>query len=233
MDYVQTTVLKGAADVFGHIIANLSNLLFSVGVFPRSFKVGQVTPLLKKPGTGTTDMANFRLITILNTIGIILERLAMTQMRSHMGNSPNLASQQSAYRALHSTETAMTRVVSDLLAAIDSGSPSVLLSLDISAAFDTLDHRRLLERAKELFGFDCVVIRWLALYLAGHDQFAVVVGCRSRTEKAVPGVTQVPVLGQLLFSIFTTPVGSLISTFSKDTEFSTTYTCCTEGTYYF
>ena len=79
-----------------------------------------------------------------------------------MGNSPKLGSQQSVYRTLHSTETAMTRVVSDLLTATDSGSPSILLSLDISAAFDALDHLRLLERAKDLFGFDRVVLRWLA-----------------------------------------------------------------------
>ena len=183
MDYIPTTVLKGAADVFGHIIANLTNLSFSEGVFPSSFKVGQVTPVLKKPDASTEDMANFRPITNLNTIGNILKRLAMKQMRSHMGNSSNLGSKQSAYRDLHSTETAMTRVVSDLLTATDSRSPSVLLSLDISAAFNTLDYRRLLERAKDLFGFDCVILRWLASYLAGREQFVVAGGCRSRTVK--------------------------------------------------
>ena len=107
----------------------------------------------------------------------------------------------------------MTRVVSDLLTATDSGSPSVLLSLDISAAFDTLDHRRLLAQAKDLFGFDCVVLRWLASYLAGREQFLVVGGCRSRTVKLSSGVPHGSGLGPLLFSIFTTPVGSLISTF--------------------
>ena len=84
---------------------------------------------------------------------------AMKQMRRHMENLPNLGPLQSAYRALHSTKTAMTRVVSDLLSATASKSPSVLLSLNISPAFDTLDHHRLLERAKDLFGFDSTVLQ--------------------------------------------------------------------------
>ena len=111
---IRSMQCKTSADVFDQIIANLANLSFSEGVFPSSFKVGQVTPLLKKPGASTKDMANFRPIMNLNTIGKILERLAMKQMRSHMGNSPNLGSQQSVYWAFHSTETAITRVVSDL-----------------------------------------------------------------------------------------------------------------------
>ena len=72
MDYVATTVLKSTADVIGHQIANLTNLSFAEGVFPSSFKVGQVTPHLKKPGASTEDMSNYRTITNLNTIGRIL-----------------------------------------------------------------------------------------------------------------------------------------------------------------
>ena len=83
----------------------------------------------------------------------------MEQKRRHTENSPNLGSLQSACRVLHSTETAMTRVVNDLLSAIASKSSNVLLSLDISAAFDTLDHHCLLERAMDHFGFDSTVLQ--------------------------------------------------------------------------
>ena len=82
-DYVPTADLKSGADVFGHLIPNLTNLSFTEVVFPSFFKVGQVTPLLKKPSTGTEDMSNYRPITNHNTIGKILERLAK-QMRRHM-----------------------------------------------------------------------------------------------------------------------------------------------------
>ena len=107
----------------------------------------------------------------------------------------------------------MTRVVSDLLSTTDSKTPSVLLSLDISAAFDTLDHRRLLDRSKELFGFAATVLQWLSSYFAGRSQFVSIGGRRSLTVTMTIGVSQGLVLDPLLFSIFTTPVGSLIRSF--------------------
>ena len=81
MDYVPNMVLRSAANVFGHLIANLANLSFAYGVFPSSFKVSQVTPLLKKPGASMENMSNYRPITYLKVIGKIPERLAMEQMR--------------------------------------------------------------------------------------------------------------------------------------------------------
>ena len=170
MDYVPTMVLKSAANIFGHLIANLANLSFAKGVFLSSFKVSQVVPLLQKPGASMKDMSNYRPITYLTTIGKILERLAMEQKSCQMENSPNHGPLQLAYRALHSTEMAITRVVNDLLSAAASKSPFILLSLDISAAFDTLDHYRLLERAKDLFGFDSTVLQWLGSNLVGREQ---------------------------------------------------------------
>ena len=77
--------------------------------------------------------------------------------------------------------TTMTRVVSDLLTATDNKTPSVLLSLDISAAFDTSDHRCLLERSRTLFGLDDSVLEWLESYLSGLEHFVSAGGCRSRT----------------------------------------------------
>ena len=159
LDFVPVSILKGCVDAFMPLIARLANLSFYEGCFLDMFKFGQIRPLLKEPRTSTSDMSNFRPITNLNTIGKILERLAMKQLRRHndqspnlghlqlayralystetamtkVDQSPNLGHLQSAYRALHSTETAMTKVVSDLLSAVDSGEPSAPPFLDISA----------------------------------------------------------------------------------------------------
>jgi len=118
---------------------------------PRNFQTGQNTPLLKKPGADTKDPVNYRPITNLNTISKILERLANKQLQEHLPLSPNFNTSLSAYRSFHSTETAMTKVVNDLLTAVDSGNPTIILSLDISAAFDMLDHTHLLKRATKVF----------------------------------------------------------------------------------
>ena len=95
--------------------------------------------------------------------------------------SPNNGTLQSVYRASHSTESAMTRVVNGLLVNVDSGSPSMLLSLDIGAAFDTLNHELLLRRAKDLFGFTGPTNLWLASYLADCCSFVFMGTCKSNT----------------------------------------------------
>jgi len=75
----------------------------------------------------------------------------MSQLRNYINASPN--GNRPIHRAFQSTETAMIKVISDLLTNVDSGSPTLLLSLDISAAFAILNHNRLLQRAQDLFGF--------------------------------------------------------------------------------
>jgi hypothetical protein len=71
------------------LICRLANLSFTEGIFPEIFKVGKITPLLKKRGADINDPANYRPITNLNTIGKILERLAQVQLRQHLLKSPN------------------------------------------------------------------------------------------------------------------------------------------------
>ena len=171
LDFMPASLIKDCSDVFGSLICKLAKLSFAEGTFPEMFKIGQVSALIKKPGADASEPANYRPITNLNTIGKIIERLAKNQLRQHMTSSPNLNTSQSAYRALHSTETAMTKVVNDLMTSVDSGKPSVLLSLDISTAFDMLDHDRLLHRATELFGLSDRVVNWLKSYLTGRTSY--------------------------------------------------------------
>ena len=126
--------------------------------------------MIKKPGANTKVLANYRPITNLNTISKILERLANEQLQEHLPLSPNFNTFQLTYRSFQLTETAMTKVVNDLLTAVDSGKPSIILALDISAAIDMLDHTRLLKRATEIFGLDHV-INWLKSYLTDRSSY--------------------------------------------------------------
>ena len=114
LDFIPTSLLKSCSDTFSILIAHLADLSFSQGVFPSKFKLAQISPLLKKPGLSKSDPSNFRPISNLNTIGKILERLALARLLPHLSISPSFPPLQSAYRKFHSTETALLKLTNDI-----------------------------------------------------------------------------------------------------------------------
>ena len=139
-------------DVFSPLITYLVNLSFKEGCFPDQFKQAQVTPLIKKTGLDETDPANYRPISNLNTLGKIIERIFLTRLLPHIYSTGNFSPMQSAYRKRHSTETAMLKILDDLYRLIDRKKAAVLIGLNLSAAFDTIDHNILIERLNTTFG---------------------------------------------------------------------------------
>ena len=144
------------------MIANIANISFSRGEFSPMMKSGLVSPLLKKPGLDPSDLKNFRPIISLSTISKLLERLALEKLKSQIISSPNYCNLQSAYRSEHSTETALVKVMDDIYRAVDSGSAFTIVGLDISAAFDAINHRILPERLEVEFGISRPPIQWIA-----------------------------------------------------------------------
>ena len=99
---------------------------------------------------------------------------------------------QSAYRMGHSTETALTRIHNDILLAIDDNSCVILVLLDLSAAFDTVDHDILLGRLEHRFGITGKALSWLTSYLTDRTQFVIVANEHSTSRKLLCGVPQGP-----------------------------------------
>ena len=111
------------------LITQLANLSFAAGVFPTSYKSARVVPLIKMPGLDRSDPANFRPISNLCTFSKLLEKLALARLQPHLLNSGNFSTLQSAYRAGHSTETALLKVANDIERAAGDGKCTVLLGL--------------------------------------------------------------------------------------------------------
>jgi len=130
----------------------LANQSFATGSFPSEFKAAQITPILNKASLPLDDTASYRPISNLNTISNIMERLALVRLQEHLTHSPNIDDRQSAYVPGRSTETSLLRVLNDLHANNDHGLAALLISLDLSAAFDCIDHTVLLDRLKTDFG---------------------------------------------------------------------------------
>ena len=129
------------------------------------FKTAQVLPLLKKPGLDRLEPANYRPISNLNTISKVIERLVFARLRPHLMQSDNFSRFQSAYRSGHSTETALLHILNSVYGAIDKKQLTVLVGLDISATFDTVNHPLLLRRLNRVFGVSGTILDWLSSYL--------------------------------------------------------------------
>ena len=122
-------------------------------------------------------------------------------MNAHFHTFPSLCPLQSAYRKFHSTETALLRIYNDLLRASDRRQVTALVLLDLSSAFDTIDHQILLDRLASFYGFSGLALSLLRSYLSDHH--VVVQSSSSPAFHITTGVPQGSVLGPLLFSLYT------------------------------
>ena len=117
---------------------------------------------------------------------------------------------QSAYRTGHSTETALLKVANDIERAAGEGMCTVLLSLDVSAAFDAIDLGTLCDRAETDFGLTGLAVGWLKSFVTSRTQCIAVGAELSLPRPCLSGVPQGSVLGPLLFSMYVSPVGDVI-----------------------
>ena len=140
----------------------------------------------------------------LSFISKVLERIVYSQFLNHI-NANKLIDKPG-----HSTETALIRVVNDMLNAIDNGNLSLLTLLDLSAAFDTIDHSILLERLQISFVIDGLLLKWVKSYLSNKHQKVKIDNNLSNVLPILYGVPQSSVRGPLLFSMYIYPLTDVI-----------------------
>ena len=225
IDAIPTSFLFNCSDVVVSTLTNLLNDCITNGIVPSGLKKAIVKPLLKKPSLDPNLLKHFRPVSNLSFVSKLLEKLVLKQLQQHLDVNDLWPVFQSAYRRHHCTETALLRVFNDLLNANDSNQVSVLTLLDLSSAFDTIDHGILLHRLESVYGITGTALSFFRSYLSDRSQVVSVRGCYSEPSALAYGVPQGSVLGPILFLLYTQPLSQIVSKhqvshhmFADDTE---------------
>ena len=218
------------------ILYEIGNDSLSSGHVPEEFKVAHVTPLLKNTSLDKNVLKNHRPVSNLPFVTKVLERAVAKQLQNYLTVNNLHEPQQSAYRKHRSTETALLCVQNDIVQAIDGKKSVILVLLDLSAAFDTIDHTVLLHRLKHDFGITGTALKWLDSYLSHRTQTVKIGDSFSTKHKLLFGVPQGSVLGPVLFSLYSSPVakiarkyGLCVQLYADDTQLYLSFTPCEWG----
>ena len=155
----------------------MCNASFSQTKLPSRSKLAIVRPLLKKRTLDPNDPASYRPISNLSFVSKVIEKVVDARLTDHVHKHHLLPVFQSAYRPFHSTETAIACILNDMIGAVDQEHIGALMLLDLSTAFDTVDHQILIEVLQSRFGVSVKALDWLGDYLSGRCQ--VVRACGS------------------------------------------------------
>lgn len=164
LDILPTKVLKSFLDELLPNITQLVNLSLTQGIFPAKWKRAIVRPLLKKAGLELT-FANYRPVSNLSFLSKLIEKSALYRLNKHVNDYNLLPKNQSAYRQFHSCESALLRLVNDILDGMEHQEVTALIALDLSAAFDTVDHCILLDVLERQYGVCGSALEWVDSYL--------------------------------------------------------------------
>ena len=191
------------------------NQTFESRTFPTSERKGIIYPLLKSHDLDVNVLANYRPITNVSYLSKLIENAIYEQLYTHVSTNKLLPDMQSAYRKHHSTESALTRMYSDIITNMDNHLHTIVISLDLSSAFDSIDHGILLEELSSIGVIDGA-LSTIKSYLEDKQ---VMVSIDDTISEPLPlrfGVPQGSVLGPLLFSIYTRRLSVLLTQLGLD-----------------
>ena len=220
LDPIPTWLLKACTDSESLLssITGIINRSLMDGCVPEDFKGALVTPLLKKQTLDCNILNNYRPVSNLKFISKVLEKVVAARLNKYLEENNLREPYQSAYRKCHSTETALLKVQSDILCALGQKKGVLLVLLDLSAAFDTVDHDLLMNTISQL-GVGGVAYDWLRAYLTGRRQSISINGKVSEPKELDCGVPQGSVLGPILFTIYTHSLGKLLRQYNINYHF--------------
>ena len=203
LDPIPTWLLIKCFDQLKGIILYITNESLRLGEFPLDLKTALLKPTIKNYDEDPDALSNYRPISNLSFLSKLIERVVQIQLNDYLDTNKLHCTAQSGYRPHHSCETLMIKMVDDIIASMDKMNIIALLLLDLSAAFDTVDHEILLKRLKVDYGISGTVYTWIKSYLESRSYVVQVGNYSSTVGYLLFGVPQGSILGPLLFILYT------------------------------
>ncbi len=238
LDPIPTWLLKEKENIkcLLPVFTEIINSSLSTGTFPSAARCAIIRPILKKASLDKNHLNNYRPVSNLTFLGKILEKIICSRLTDHMNTNNLTDPYQTAEKSNHSTETALIIVKNEIMAALDSNQVVLLVLLDLSAAFDTIDRQILLSRLSQRVGVRDLALQWFESYLADWSTRVDVEGVLSIPSLVTTGLPQGSVFGPLGYTIYTLPVGDIARhhhvsyhTYADDTQLYVTFDPKTPG----
>ena len=208
LDPLPTWLIKECIDEFLPLMTDIVNTSLQLGVMPKTLKHAIVKPLLKKSGADLLKK-NYRPVSNLSFLGKLIESAVISQYTAHLEENKLQDPRQSAYKKFHSTETLLTKIHNDIIHSLSNGEVIILVLLDLSAAFDTIDHDILEQRLKCHYGVDGTALKWFKSYISQRTQSVLVNESLSSVSFLKYGVPQGSKLGPILFNSYIAPLSEV------------------------
>ena len=208
LDPLPTILVKECLEELLPLITEIINKSLSLGIVEDPLKEAIIKPLLKKMGLELLEK-NYRPVSNLSFISKLIESAVADQYINHLNLNKLRDPKQSAYKKFHSTETLLLKVKDNIQLHIDNGEVVLVVLLDLSAAFDTIDHNILLNRLEKRYGIQGDALKWFTSYLSDRSQ---AVNINSAISDKVPlkhGVPQGSILGPILFNSYIAPLSNI------------------------
>ena len=178
------------------------------GIFPDDWKCARVTPLFKQGES--SDLNNYRPISVISVVAKVFGRIVYDQLYNLLNSEEIISKQQSGFRSLHSTVTALLEATDSWAFNIDRGYVNAVVFLDLKKAFNTVDHEILLTKMNRC-GIQGKTLDWFKSYLTNHTQQCSVNGCLPDFTTLKCGVPQGTILCPLLFLIYVNDLTNCLS----------------------